>query len=112
MFYINRQVSYDEGVEFMKEQGLHFFFETSAQNGMNIEMVNSFREYSINLTLKAFTEAARLAFLSYLKAKSTGKGIVLESRKDNLITLTSPKADELSTKEFKDVHRDSSGCAC
>jgi len=47
-----RQVTYEEGEQFMRENGVHFFFETSALDGSNIE--------------KAFTEAAKLLFLNFL----------------------------------------------
>ncbi len=50
---IERQVTYEEGVEFMKLNDFSYFFETSAFNGTNIEL--------------AFKEAAQLAYLRYLK---------------------------------------------
>jgi len=37
--YCYRQVEYEEGVEFMKQYDIHFFFETSALNGTNIDLV-------------------------------------------------------------------------
>lgn len=50
-----RAVSYDEGVEFMKDNDISYFFETSAFNGKNIEM--------------AFMEATKLAYINYTKEK-------------------------------------------
>jgi len=52
-----RQVTYDEGVEFMKQNDLSFFFETSAFNGTNIDM--------------AFFEAAQLCYIKYSRQKMT-----------------------------------------
>jgi len=50
-----REVPYEEGVEFMKLNDISYFFETSAQNGTNIEL--------------AFQEAAQLAYLKYARDK-------------------------------------------
>jgi len=50
-----RQVTYDEGVDFMKDNDISYFFETSAFNGKNIEM--------------AFMEATKLAYIKYTKEK-------------------------------------------
>ena len=36
---LNRAVSYDEGMQYMKEKGLDVFFETSAKTGDNIDEV-------------------------------------------------------------------------
>ena len=36
---IRREVTYEEGENFMKENNMHFFFETSALNGINVELV-------------------------------------------------------------------------
>jgi hypothetical protein len=41
-------VSYDQGLSFMKENSLAFFFETSAKTGTNIENVaNSVKTFSL-----------------------------------------------------------------
>ena len=36
---LSREVSYDEGAEYMRENNLDFFFETSAKNGDNVAKV-------------------------------------------------------------------------
>lgn len=36
---LKRQVDYDEGVEFMKQNKLDMFFETSAKTGQNVSQV-------------------------------------------------------------------------
>jgi len=48
-----REVTYNEGINYMKEKGMHFFFETSAAQGDNVEL--------------AFLEAAKLAYMSYIQ---------------------------------------------
>ncbi len=48
-----REVTYKEGVNFMKEKGFHFFFETSAAKGENVEL--------------AFLEAAKLAYITFIQ---------------------------------------------
>mmetsp|Transcript_32497 Transcript_32497/g.29336 ORF Transcript_32497/g.29336 Transcript_32497/m.29336 type:complete len:92 (+) Transcript_32497:421-696(+) len=48
-----REVTYEEGLNFMKNENLHFFFETSALDGTNIEL--------------AFHEATKLAFLNTMQ---------------------------------------------
>jgi len=50
-----REVSYDEGLELMKQENLHFFFETSALDGTNIDL--------------AFLESSKLAFLNEIQDK-------------------------------------------
>jgi len=37
--FFSRKVKYQEGITFMKENNMHFFFETSALQGKNIEIV-------------------------------------------------------------------------
>lgn len=50
-----REVAYEEGENFMKENNMHFFFETSALNGVNVDL--------------AFKETATLALAKMLKEK-------------------------------------------
>lgn len=50
-----RKVTHEEGVKFMKDNGLALFFETSAFSGENIE--------------KAFQEAAKLIFINYVNSE-------------------------------------------
>lgn len=44
-----REVQYSEGEEFMRKKGISFFFETSAFNGQNIELVIQQRISTVNL---------------------------------------------------------------
>jgi len=62
-----REVTYDEGVEFMKQNDLSFFFETSASDGKNIEL--------------AFMEATSLIYLNYVKDR---KGLMSGKSSVNL----------------------------
>jgi len=34
-----REVSYEDGENFMKDNNMHFFFETSAFSGLNVDLV-------------------------------------------------------------------------
>lgn len=36
-----RQVSFEEGKQWMEEKGLNLFFETSAKNNQNVELVSN-----------------------------------------------------------------------
>jgi len=83
----NRQVTYEEGVEFMQENGIHFFFETSALNGTNIDL--------------AFLEATKLGFISYLKDKKAGEGSIFHPKNENAIYLSQ-----------KNDQNEQSKCAC
>jgi len=50
-----REVSYDEGTNFMQQHDMHFFFETSALDGTNVD--------------KAFVDATKLSFMKLMKDK-------------------------------------------
>jgi len=64
---LNREVSYDEGLEYMKANNLDFFFETSAKNGDNVSKVRTGDQ--------VFEEAARkILQKEKLTKKSSKKG--------------------------------------
>jgi len=84
----SRQVEYEEGVEFMKENGIHFFFETSALKGTNIDL--------------AFVEAARLAFLFLMKDRKEGRDSLFTVTKKSSISLINERRDQI----------DAGNCAC
>jgi len=80
-----REVSYDEGVEFMKENDISFFFETSAADGKNIEL--------------AFMEATGLTYLNYIKER---RGVM--SGKSSL-NLKDARAGERLTVDRSTSHK-------
>jgi Ras-related protein Rab-2A len=71
-----RQVEYDEGVSFMQDNGIHFFFETSALKSIGIDM--------------AFEEAAKLAFVSYIKDAMARNESIYGSPKKTVVLEASP----------------------
>lgn len=86
----DRQVTYEEGVEFMKANDLSFFFETSAFSGRNIDL--------------AFSEAAKLSYLNYMKEKM-GKSNARSS-----INLKGPRVGERLTLGKSKAKKKSSNC--
>lgn len=73
----DRKISYQEGEKFMEDNGISFFFETSALNGENID--------------KAFNEATKLAFLQYIRIDNhrapQQPGINLEGTSEKLVKI-------------------------
>jgi len=84
-----REVSYEDAVKFMQDNGIHFLFETSALNGTNVEL--------------AFVEAAKLGFLTYLKERMTGQGSVFDPKHNNETLVLSAR---------NNTKADESGCNC
>jgi len=83
-----REVSYEEGEQFMKEKNIHYFFETSAYNGANVDF--------------AFSETARLAFANLLRERMDQSGASFYEKRKDTVTLRPTRV-----KKSKD-----SECAC
>jgi len=54
-----REVPYEEGETFMKDNNMHFFFETSAFSGLNVDL--------------AFRETAKVAYAQMMKDRAENK---------------------------------------
>jgi len=88
-----REVSYEEGVECMKENDLSFFFETSAPDGKNIDL--------------AFHEASGLTYLNYIKER---KGLM--SGKNSLNLKDSRVGERLTTDKLTSHKKPNTRSCC
>jgi len=84
-----RQVTYEEGEKFMKDNDLHFFFETSAANGNNVD--------------KAFNEAAKLIFLRYIGEMAKQNEVIPVSAASRVLSSIDPLPKSPMQQKKRDV---------
>lgn len=96
----------------MREKDIAFFFETSAMNGQNVEMVISMISFPLTkLNWQAFREAGKMIYLKYMLTRSKTRGGTLDR---NSLNMHEPRPQRVTiTKATASPRKvDHSKCSC